>query len=51
MTRKGFQVVLDAAKKVYQNNPEILKPVEEAFDVDLSQRLNDENCWKGLAYD
>jgi 4-hydroxy-tetrahydrodipicolinate synthase len=51
MTRKGFQVVLEVARKVHENNHEILKPVEEAFDVDLSKRLYDEKSWDGLSYD
>jgi 4-hydroxy-tetrahydrodipicolinate synthase len=51
MTKKGLQVVLDAARKVYENTPSILKPVEDFFNVDLSQRLYQEKVWKGLTYD
>jgi len=51
MTRKGLQTVLDAARKVYENNPEILQPVEDSFGVNLSERLYEERFWKGLAYD
>jgi 4-hydroxy-tetrahydrodipicolinate synthase len=51
MTRKGLKVVLDATREVYEKSPEILKPVEEFFDVDLSQRLYNEKHWEGLAYD
>lgn len=51
MTRKGLKVVLDAAREVYEKSPEILKPVEDFFDVDLSQRLYNEKYWEGLAYD
>jgi 4-hydroxy-tetrahydrodipicolinate synthase len=51
MTVKGFLVVLEATRKVYENNREILRPVEESFDVDLSKRLYEEKSWKGLAYD
>ncbi|MEM3673077.1 MAG: 4-hydroxy-tetrahydrodipicolinate synthase [Candidatus Bathyarchaeia archaeon] len=51
MTRKGLKVVLDAAREVYEKSPEILKPVEEFFDVDLSQRLYNEKYWEGLTYD
>jgi len=50
MTRKGIEIVLGAARKVYENNPEALKPVEEFFDVDLSKRLYEEKFWKGLFY-
>ena len=51
MTKKGLKVVLDAAREVYEKSPEILKPVEEFFDVDLSQRLYNEKYWEGLTYD
>jgi len=51
MTRKGLQVVLEAARKVYTNTPEILEPIEIFFNVDLSQRLYKEEFWKGLTYD
>ncbi|MEM2911107.1 MAG: 4-hydroxy-tetrahydrodipicolinate synthase [Candidatus Bathyarchaeia archaeon] len=51
MTRKGFEVVLNAAREVYEKSPEILKPIEEFFDVDLSERLYKEKFWKGLTYD
>jgi 4-hydroxy-tetrahydrodipicolinate synthase len=51
MTKKGLQVVLEAVRKVYESNPEILKPIEDFFDVDLSQRLHNEKFCEGLAYD
>lgn len=51
MTKAGLQVLLTAARNVYQNSPEVLKPVEDFFDVDLSQRLYKEEFWKELAYD
>ncbi len=51
MTQKGFEVVLKAAREVYEKNPEIFKPIEEFFDVDLSERLYKEKFWKGLTYD
>ena len=51
MTKKALQVVLEATKKVYENTPEILEPVECFFGVDLSQRLYNEKFWTGLTYD
>lgn len=51
MTKKGLEAVLNVARTVYENTPEILKPVEEFFDVDLSKRLYNEKNWRGLAYD
>jgi len=51
MTRKGLETVLEAARTVYEKNPEILEPIERTFDVDLSKRLYEEKFWKGLTYD
>ncbi len=50
MTRKGLETVLNVARKVYASNPEVLEPVEEFFDVDLSKRLYEERFWNGLYY-
>jgi len=51
MTRKGLQIILEAARKVHRNNPEIFRPIEDFFDVDLSQRVYNEKFWKNLTYD
>jgi len=51
MTKKGLQVTLEAARKVFENTPKLLEPIEDFFDVDLSQRLYEEKFWKGLTYD
>jgi len=51
MTRKGLEIVLKAAREVYEKSPEILKPVEDFFDVKLSERLYKEKFWKDLTYD
>jgi 4-hydroxy-tetrahydrodipicolinate synthase len=51
MTKKGVQAVLNIARLVYEKTPEVLKPVESFFDVDLSKRLYKEKYWKGLSYD
>jgi 4-hydroxy-tetrahydrodipicolinate synthase len=51
MTRNGLDQVLQAARTVQANNPEIFSPVAEAFQVDIDQRLNDPALWKGLFYE
>ena len=50
MTRKGVAVLLDNVRKVYENNPEILKPIESFFEVDLQERLYKEEYLEGLNY-
>jgi 4-hydroxy-tetrahydrodipicolinate synthase len=51
MTRNGLETVLSAARKVQADNPEILEPVAEFFNVDIEQRLNDPSSWDGLFYE
>jgi len=50
MTKKGFGIVLETARNVYQNNPELLEPVASFFHVDLESRLADENLHQHLIY-
>ena len=50
MTRNGLEVVLTNARKVYENNPEILQPVADYFNVDLKERLYNEKYLEGLYY-
>jgi 4-hydroxy-tetrahydrodipicolinate synthase len=51
MTKAGFNKVMDATRTVFDNNPEILEPVEEFFDVDLNERLYNEKLWHDLIYE
>lgn len=51
MTRKGVETILNEVKAVYVNNPEILQPIEDFFDVDMSNRLYEEKFWKEYFYD
>ena len=50
MSRAGLEKVVSIAKSVQTNNPEILAPLAEFFDVDIDARLNDESLWEGLYY-
>ena len=50
MTRNGLEVVLTNARKVYENTPEILQPIEDYFNVDLKERLYNEKYLEGLFY-
>ncbi|MEM4246220.1 MAG: 4-hydroxy-tetrahydrodipicolinate synthase [Candidatus Bathyarchaeia archaeon] len=51
VTRRGLEDLLNKARRVYENSPEILRPVESFFDVDLGERLYKERFWQGLSYD
>lgn len=50
MTRQGIDIVVATARKVWEANPQILKPIEQAFDVKLSDRLYNEKYLEGLYY-
>jgi 4-hydroxy-tetrahydrodipicolinate synthase len=50
MTRAGLEIVLTHVRKVYEVNPQILKPVADYFDVDLNERLYNEKYIEGLYY-
>ena len=51
MTKNGLNVVLEAGRTVWKNNPEILQPLGDFFNVDVETRLHDESFQAGLAYD
>ena len=50
MTRNGIDVVLRAARTVQKANPEIFKPVEDFFGVNISERLENPSNWENLYY-
>ena len=50
MTKEGLETVLKYARKVYETNPELLEPIEDFFDVDMSKRLYEERYWSKLHY-
>ena len=50
MSRQGLEKVVAIARTVQANNPEILAPLADFFDVDIDARLNDERLWEGLYY-
>jgi 4-hydroxy-tetrahydrodipicolinate synthase len=51
MTRNGLDAVLEAARSVYANTPEILQPVADFFNVDIAERLENPAYREGLCYD
>jgi 4-hydroxy-tetrahydrodipicolinate synthase len=50
MTRQGIQVVLAAARKIWETNPQILKPIQDSFDVKIADRLYNDKYLEGLTY-
>jgi 4-hydroxy-tetrahydrodipicolinate synthase len=50
MTQSGLDVVLINARKVYESNPQIFKPIADYFGVDLKERLYNKKYLEGLSY-
>ena len=51
MSRNGLDVVLQAARTVQRNSPEIFTPLADYFGVDIDARLEDPAIQEGLCYD
>jgi 4-hydroxy-tetrahydrodipicolinate synthase len=51
VTKRGLNHILEGLRKVWARNPEILEPIERAFDVSIDKRLRDARYWNGLAYE
>ena len=51
MTGAGVEIVRAAAQTVWNKNPQILRPIEATYKVDISKRLRDDTCWSKLLYD
>jgi 4-hydroxy-tetrahydrodipicolinate synthase len=52
MTRKGFEFVLETARKVQRETPELFQPIENFFNIDIAARLEgNQAAWKDLYYD
>jgi 4-hydroxy-tetrahydrodipicolinate synthase len=49
MTHSAAKVVLEALRKIWKTNPEILRPIEGAFDLSIERRLA-QNDWSSLTY-
>jgi len=51
MTHRGLDVVIAVARKVWSENPEVLRPIETFFGVDIAERLDNPEFQKGLYYE
>jgi len=51
MTRNGMDKVIEIARNVYQNTPEILQPLGDFFNIDIADRLENPAYREGLYYE
>ncbi|NQT18626.1 MAG: 4-hydroxy-tetrahydrodipicolinate synthase [Planctomycetes bacterium] len=50
MTAAGVDAVRSAARTVWHNHPEILRPIADAFGVDIGGRIGNDSVWEALSY-
>lgn len=50
MTKNGIKTVLTAIRQVQSNNPEILAPAAEFFNIDIDERIQTPKYWEQLSY-
>ena len=51
MTRNGLDKVIEIARSVYTNTPEILQPLGDFFNIDIAERLENPAYRQGLYYE
>ena len=51
VTKQALNHILEGLRKVWASNPEVLEPIEKAFDVSIDKRLRVARYWDGLAYE
>ena len=51
MSARGLSKVIDMVTTVQTNNPELLAPLAEFFDIDIAERLENPEYRQGLCYD
>lgn len=50
MNARGVEIVRQRARVLWEKNPEILKPIEITYGVDINERLERNDYWEPLAY-
>jgi 4-hydroxy-tetrahydrodipicolinate synthase len=51
VTKQALNHILEGLQRVWARNPEILEPIEKAFDVSIDKRLRVSHSLDGLAYE
>ncbi|MBU1398100.1 MAG: 4-hydroxy-tetrahydrodipicolinate synthase, partial [Proteobacteria bacterium] len=50
LTRNGLEKILEILRNVQSKNPEIFKPAEDFFGVNINDRLKKSSIMEGLCY-
>ncbi len=48
MTKPAVEVCRDALRHIWETAPDVLRPIEEAFEVKIEERLADDAIWSDL---
>lgn len=51
MTPRGMHTLLEAARAVWRESPQLLEPIADHFNVDVEKRLHDPSLAKELVYE
>ena len=51
MTRRGFNKLLEAARTIWDENPQLLEPIADHFNVDVGKRLHEPPCAGDRVYE
>jgi len=50
MTPEGIKIVRETLKKTYENSSDILTPIEDFYNINIKERLSNDNIWEELTY-
>ncbi len=50
MSAAAVEIVRQRARTLWKQNPEVLRPIEAAYGVDINERLKRNDYWEELAY-
>jgi 4-hydroxy-tetrahydrodipicolinate synthase len=46
----GIEIIRDALRKVWENNPEVLIPIQEFYNSNIKERIYDDKFWEEVTY-
>jgi 4-hydroxy-tetrahydrodipicolinate synthase len=50
MSKDGLTALRAALNSVWNNNPQILQPIQDFYGADIAGRINDDALWNSVAY-
>ncbi len=51
MTKQGLKIILDQARKIHEQHPEVFEPLATFFNIDVAERLTNDRYLEGWYYD